>query len=92
MATEYNGNIRDQDPRNPVPGIYRYDTPEEATQFQRSSDMERGFKRGREIFYEDPDMQMMRQKRLDLSKGYSGSELGSLREQARGEVEGQRGN
>lgn len=59
---------------------------------ERERDMEAGFKKGRELFYDDPDMQNLRARREDLAKGYSGEELGALRETARGEIAGQRSN
>lgn len=52
--------------------------------------IESGMGRGRELFYDDPDMQMLRQRRMDLSQGYSGQEMGALREGARREIAGQR--
>lgn len=58
----------------------------------RSADMEAGYKRGREIFYDDPDMKDLRARRMDLSKGYNGQELGAMRGQAQSEIEGQRSN
>lgn len=58
----------------------------------RAADMAAGRARGQEIFYDDPDMKMLRQKREDLAKGYSGEELGALRQTARGEIAGQRSN
>lgn len=56
----------------------------------RNADMEAGYKKGREIFYDDPDMQDLRNRRMDLSKGYNGQELGAMRAQAQGEIQGQR--
>jgi len=56
----------------------------------RQKDWDTGYARGRDIFYNDPDMQAMRARREDLSKGYNGAELGSLRENARQDLEGQR--
>jgi len=57
---------------------------------EREADIQKGLGRGREIFYNDPDMQAMRARREDLAKGYSGQELGALRQTARGELQGQR--
>jgi hypothetical protein len=48
----------------------------------------RGAEIGQKEFYDDPDMIKMRQLREDYSKGYSGQELGNIREQARGEIRG----
>ena len=58
----------------------------------RERDLAAGRARGKEIFYDDPDMKMMREKREDLAKGYSGQELGAIRQTARGEIAGQRNN
>lgn len=58
----------------------------------RNADMEAGYAKGKELFYDDPDMQDLRNRRMDLSKGYDGQELGALRGQARSEIEGQRSN
>lgn len=58
----------------------------------RNADIEAGYKKGRELFYDDPDMQMLRQKRMDLSQGYNSPELGAFREQARGELAGEGAN
>ncbi len=58
----------------------------------RERDLAAGRARGKEIFYDDPDMKMMRKKREDLAKGYSGQELGAIRQTARGEIAGQRNN
>lgn len=56
----------------------------------RQRDLEAGYAKGKELFYDDPDMQSLRKRREDLSKGYSGEELGALRATARGEIAGQR--
>lgn len=56
----------------------------------RNADLEAGYAKGKEIFYDDPDMQMLRKRREDLSKGYSGQELGALRALAERETEGAR--
>lgn len=45
---------------------------------------------GKNLFYDHPDMQNLRARREDLSHGYSGQEMGALRESARREVQGQR--
>jgi hypothetical protein len=51
-----------------------------------------GATRGQKEFYDDPDMQMLRKRREDLSQGYEGKELGALRGEARGQVAGQASN
>lgn len=56
----------------------------------RLKDLERGYARGQEEFYNDPDMQNLRARREDLSKGYDGKALGALREQSRADIAGQR--
>lgn len=65
---------------------------EELLKRAREADLESGYTKGKELFYDDPDMQMMRERRMDLSKGYSGSELGAMREQARAGLSGERSN
>lgn len=59
---------------------------------ERQKDLEAGYKKGHELFYDDPDMKALREKREDLAKGYDSKELGSLREGSRSELEGQRVN
>lgn len=49
-----------------------------------------GYGKGKELFQDDPRMKEMLQRRQDLSQGYSGQELGALREGARREIAGQR--
>lgn len=58
----------------------------------RNADMEAGYAKGKEIFYDDPDMQDLRKRRMDLSKGYNSKELGAMRSQAQNEIQGQRSN
>jgi hypothetical protein len=55
---------------------------------RREESIGRGAEIGQKEFYDDPDMIKMRQLREDLAKGYSGQELGNIREQARGEIRG----
>lgn len=55
----------------------------------RAKDLETGYARGQKEFYDDPDMQTLRAQREDLAKGYSGEQLGALREQSRGDLQGQ---
>jgi hypothetical protein len=43
---------------------------------------------GQSVFYDDPDMQRLRQLREDYAKGYEGQEAGAIRQQARGEIAG----
>lgn len=57
---------------------------------RRQGDMNAGLAYGQDLFYSNPDMQDMRARREDLAKGYSGQELGALRQTARGEIAGQR--
>jgi hypothetical protein len=58
----------------------------------RNADMNAGYAKGKEIFYDDPDMQDLRARRMDLAKGYNGQELGAMKTQAQNEVQGQRSN
>lgn len=58
----------------------------------RNADMNAGYAKGKEIFYDDPDMKDLRERRMDLAKGYNGQELGAMRTQAQSEVDGQRSN
>lgn len=48
-----------------------------------------GMDAGKDLFYNDPDMQSLRATRQDLAKGYNGSELGAMREGSRRDVSGQ---
>lgn len=59
---------------------------------RRAGDYNYGITQGQKEFYDDPDMKNLRARREDLAKGYSGEELGALRETARGEIAGQRSN
>lgn len=58
----------------------------------RYSDIAAGNAAGKKEFYDDPDMKALRAKREDLAKGYSGEELGAMRQEARGQTAGQRSN
>lgn len=55
----------------------------------RDADFAAGRARGQEIFY-DPEMQGLKSRYEDLSKGYSGQELGALKGQALQDLRGQR--
>lgn len=66
-----------------IPG-YTMDPDE----FRRAQALERGRAIGQEEFYNDPDMQRLRQIREEYAKGYSGEELGNIRQQARSEIAG----
>jgi len=85
----YPGNENDKDkqitklPSIAIPG-YTMDPDE----FRRAQALERGRAIGQEEFYNDPDMQRLRQLREQYAKGYSGEELGGIRQQARGEIAG----
>lgn len=63
----------------------------QASKKSRDNAYQTGLDRGKELFVNDPDMQMLRKRREDLSHGMDGQELGALRETARNEVAGQRG-
>jgi hypothetical protein len=56
---------------------------------QRNSDIAQGRDVGKQIFY-SPEMQEMAARNKDLSKGYTGEELGALRQQAQNQIQGQR--
>lgn len=59
---------------------------------QRQNDMDAGYAKGKEIFYDDPEMAKLKTTREEMAKGYDGAELGAMRATARGEVAGQRDN
>lgn len=59
-------------------------------QIRRASAYNYGSSLGQKEFYDDPDMQAGRKRREDLAKGYDGQELGAMRQEARGQVAGQR--
>lgn len=54
----------------------------------RQADLEAGLAKGREIFENDPEMQRLKKIREEYAKGYSGQELGGMRQTARGEIAG----
>lgn len=56
----------------------------------RDAALNAGYARGQKEFYDDPDMQMLRKLREQMSKGYDSEELGALRGSARSEIAGQR--
>lgn len=49
-----------------------------------------GRERGQQVFYNDPDMQDLRRRRLDMAEGLNGQELGAMRTDARNQIAGQR--
>jgi hypothetical protein len=53
-------------------------------------DFEYGLARGRQLLTNDPRVSLVGSQMEDLAKGYSGRELGALREQAADELAGQR--
>jgi hypothetical protein len=71
-------------------GLELSDTDPRNMAMQRNSDIEQGRSVGREIFY-SPEMQEMSARNKDLSQGYTGQELGALRQQAQSQIQGQRG-
>lgn len=77
------GNIGKKEPEAPA-------APSGANADARYADIEAGNTAGRKEFYEDPEMQALKKKREELAKGYSGTEYGALRENARAESAGQR--
>lgn len=56
----------------------------------RNADLEAGYAKGKELFYNDPEMQQLKKTREDLAKGYNGQELGAIRGEARSQISGQR--
>ena len=56
----------------------------------RTGDRLAGRQAGQEIFYNDPDMMALRDKYIDLSKGYDGKEMSALRAQKRNQIAGNR--
>jgi hypothetical protein len=74
-----------KDDRGPVRGA----VPAQPMSYWQAA-INQGREEGRRIFYDDPDMQNLRRRREDLSQGYSGQELGALREGSRREIAGQR--
>lgn len=56
---------------------------------RRQSNINLGMQAGQKEFYNDPDMQRLRALREQYAKGYSGEELGAIRQTARGEIAGQ---
>lgn len=57
---------------------------------QRDLDIHKGRQVGKEIFY-SPEMMEMAARNKDLSQGYTGQELGAMRQQAQSQIQGQRG-
>lgn len=55
---------------------------------RRQGDINLGAAMGQKEFYEDPEMQRLKALREQYAKGYSGEELGAIRQQARGEIAG----
>lgn len=56
----------------------------------RDAALNAGYARGQKEFYDDPDMQRLRQLREQYAQGYDSSELGNIRGSARAEIAGQR--
>ena len=54
----------------------------------RAEEFQEGLAQGQKEFYEDPDMINLRKMRENYAKGYSGEELGAIRQTARGEIAG----
>ena len=55
---------------------------------RRQGDINLGRMMGEQEFYQDPEMQRLKALREQYAKGYSGEELGAIRQQARGEIAG----
>jgi hypothetical protein len=65
-------------------------TREEQLKERTIQDFEYGLARGRQLLSDDPRVSLVGRQMEDLAKGYSGRELGALREQAADELAGQR--
>ena len=63
-----------------------------ATGTNLDADYNKGYERGQDIFYNDPDMQDLRARQEDLAKGYSSEELGAKRASAREATQASRSN
>jgi hypothetical protein len=59
-------------------------------QTRRASDYQYGAQQGTNLFYNDPNMQALQDQRIDLSKGYSGGELGAMQSNTIQNMQGQR--
>jgi hypothetical protein len=85
-------NLRELTPAGML-GMYGRDKSSDVSfgdaEGRRRAAYEYGSALGQKEFYDDPDMQKMRAIREDLAKGYSGKELGALREEAKANVKGQ---
>lgn len=55
---------------------------------RRASDFNYGMDIGKQQFIDDPEMQRLKKIREEYAKGYSGEELGGIRQTARGEIAG----
>lgn len=84
LIENYNNNKKKNDEAANAPAL----TGDNAA--ARAADINAGNAAGRQIFYDDPEMQMLKAKREEFAKGYDGKELGGIRQEARGQVAGQR--
>jgi hypothetical protein len=88
-------NVNDVDRLVDAPNAQQQRAQEQALDRQRRqseviNEMRQGIGLGRELLTSDPRMQETETRLQDLSRGYSGSELGALRGQAQSELAGQR--
>ncbi len=63
---------------------------QDANQLRRQSAYNYGRELGQKEFYDDPKMQEGLARREEMAKGYDGKELSGMRQEARGQVAGQR--
>lgn len=90
------GTVTDNLYRRGIPGIMGENAqpqahgPSGTNAEARYADISAGNAAGRKEFYDDPEMQAGRARREDLAKGYDGQELGGMRQEARGQIAGQR--
>lgn len=72
-----------------IPGI-DYQAVSDRNAASRTADIAAGRAEGRRLFYDDPDMQSIRSRLTDLSKGYNGQELGALKGLAQSDLQNNR--
>ncbi len=73
-----------------IDGINNGGYSQDADQVRRQSSYNYGRQLGQKEFYDDPKMKEGLARREDLAKGYDGKELGGMRQEARGQIAGQR--
>lgn len=74
---------------NPVHAFgLKYNLDMDSNRSNMLQDYYSGMQLGKEQFVDDPEMQRLKKLREDYAKGYSGEELGGMRETARAEIAG----